>query len=485
MAFEPPAFVKRFVRFLQLSMTARLWAIAAVSVLGLMLVGWVAYDQFNRQLMRLLIDPEIESVNSMLIAGAAPGEDGAVALSDLPDDPRYREPGRGRYFQVSRIDDDGSLETVAASLSLFDVTLRFSPEQIAEITAPEGGVGAHFIDVPKGPDGESLRVAATVAKFRDAEGRYLFAVAAAPRQIVGPAADLGGMAFAAFVIFCGLGLPAITIMQIRIGLEPLRRLRRDIMRVRKGEKARLEGEYAAELQSVSREVNSLLDHNQEVVERARRHVGNLAHALKTPIAVLKNAAGQNQADGQTLMPSIEEMESFVERQLRRARVAARAEARAGIGAGTVGYRTPVISNLNDLIFMMEQKYDHLKAVDIQLIAEADVTFRGEREDLLEMAANLIDNACKYGTSTVIVTLLPPEERDGLFEIIVEDDGPGLSDAQLEKVMTRGVRLDEAAPGQGLGLSILKETVELYAGELAFERSNLGGLRAILKLPATD
>jgi hypothetical protein len=231
---KQPALFQRFGRLLRLSMTARLWAIAAVSVVGLMIVGWTAYDLFNRQLMRLLIDPEIESVSSALIAGAQPGPDGDVLLTDTPDDPRYREPGRGRYFQVSRIHDNGSLETVAASLSLFDVTLRFTPQQIADITTPDGDVGARFIDVPKGPDGESLRVAATVAQFRNIDGRYLFAVAAAPRQIVGPAADLGGMAFAAFVVFCGLGIPAITIMQIRIGLEPLRRLRRDIMRVRRG-----------------------------------------------------------------------------------------------------------------------------------------------------------------------------------------------------------------------------------------------------------
>jgi signal transduction histidine kinase len=482
---KPLSLFDRLERALRLSMTARLWVIAAISVIGLMIVGWIAYDQFNRRLMQLLIDPDIGSVSSTLIAGAQPGPDGGIVLTDTPDDPRYREPGRGRYFQVSRIRDDGTLETVAASLSLFDVTLSFSSDQIAHITAPDGDPGARFIDIPKGPDGESVRVAATVAQFRNVEGRFLFAVGAAPRQIVGPAADLGAMAFAAFVIFCGLGIPAITIMQIRIGLEPLRRLRRDIMRVRRGDTGRLEGEYAAELQSVSREVNALLDHNQEVVERARRHVGNLAHALKTPIAVLKNAASQDHLEPEIVRPAIAEMETFVERQLRRARVAARAEARAGMSAATVGYRTPVLSNLNDLIFMMEQKYDHQKAVDIELVAEADVTFRGEREDLLEMVANLVDNACKYGKSRVQILLLPPLERNGLMEIIVEDDGPGLSDAQLEKVKTRGVRLDEAAPGQGLGLSILREAVELYSGELKFERSALGGLKARLKLPATD
>jgi signal transduction histidine kinase len=135
--------------------------------------------------------------------------------------------------------------------------------------------------------------------------------------------------------------------------------------------------------------------------------------------------------------------------------------------------------------MMEQKYDPIKAIDVRLEPGPDATFRGEREDLLEMAANLVDNACKYGTSEVVVHVLPPASPGGLLEIVVEDDGPGLTDEQVAIVLKRGERLDEAAPGQGLGLSILTEAVELYAGALHFERSALGGLKARLRLPATD
>jgi signal transduction histidine kinase len=289
--------------------------------------------------------------------------------------------------------------------------------------------------------------------------------------------------FVAFAALCAAMVAGVTALQIRFGLAPLARLQRDIASVRRGQIDRLSGDYAAELQPVAEELNALVEHNREVVERARRHVGNLAHALKTPIAVLKNAANGDNDDA-VMKQSIEEMEGFVERQLRRARVAARAEARAGAQAPTIAYRTPVLQNLNDLAFMMEQKYDHLKAVDISIEAQGDVTFRGEREDLLEMVANLVDNACKYGKSTVVIRLLPPAD-DRMLEIDVEDDGPGLSESDMKRAMERGTRLDEAAPGQGLGLSILKETVDLYAGQLFFEKSQLGGLKARLKLPATD
>jgi signal transduction histidine kinase len=479
----PPALFDQFRHLIRRSLAARLLAIAVASIVGLVAVGWIAYAQFNRQMLRILIDPEISSVADNLIANAGPGLAGEIALQDLPYDPRYLQPLSGRYFQIARI-TGAAPDVQVISPSLFDVTIDLDPKILAGLTAPGASTNAQFLDI-RGPDREPLRVVARVTPIPQLEGRYLFLVGVAPRAILQPAANLAGFAFAAFIAFCALAVAAIAALQVRIGLEPLRQLTRDIANVRRGQAERLNEDYAAELQPVAHELNALVDHNREVVERARRHVGNLAHALKTPIAVLKNAASDKQTDNGVMKQSIEEMEGFVERQLRRARVAARAEARAGAQAPTIAYRTPVLQNLEDLVFMMEQKYDHQKAIDISVEAEADVTFRGEREDLLEMAANLIDNACKYGRSQVIVRLLPPFESDGLMEIVVEDDGPGLSEADIAKVMERGARLDEAAPGQGLGLSILKETVDLYAGEVVFERGQLGGLKARLRLPATD
>lgn len=473
---------ERLRRSFRLSLTARLALIALVSTALLILAGYVAHGFFSQRLMRLLIDPEIESVLDNLAGNVEPGLEGVV-LRDLPFDPRYVRPTSGRYFQIARVNDDDTLDIQIASRSLFDVTIDLDPSQVRHLlTSAPNARGVRFLDAPEGPDLEPLRIGARVLQIPDHEGRYLVLVAVAPEAIIRPAANLLATAFAVFVGFCALMVMIVTVLQTGVGLEPLRRLRRDIAEVRRGNADRLDREYAAELQPLAGELNALLDHNREVVERARRHVGNLAHALKTPIAVLKNAAG-DQADGEVVKQSVEEMEAFVERQLRRARVAARAESKAGAHSPTVGYRTPVMQNLNDLVFMMEQKYDHVKAIDIELKAETDATFRGEREDLLEMVANLLDNACKYGRSHVVVTLSPPQ--NGMLEIAVEDDGRGLSDEELGQVMTRGARLDEAAPGQGLGLSILTETVQLYAGDLTFERSALGGLKARLRLPATD
>lgn len=473
-----------FTGLLRRSLAARLIVIAVVSLIGLVAMGLVAYVQFNAQMQRLLIDPELASVADSLIGAAAADEAGALTLRDLPLDPRYAQPQSGRYFQVTRVNPDSTLEVEAISRSLFDVALELEPKTLGQVLAPEVEARAQYLTI-EGPEGRKLRAIARVERIPNLDGRYLFIVGVEQDAILAPAARVVGLAFALFVAFCALMVAAASLLQIRVGLEPLHELRRDIANVRRGDTERLVGAYPAELQPVAGELNALIDHNREVVERARRHVGNLAHALKTPIAVLKNAVAEHKSDEGVMSQSIEEMEAFVERQLRRARVAARAETRAGAHAPMIAYRTPVIENLNDLIFMMEQKYDTQKAIDISLEAEADVTFRGEREDLLEMAANLVDNACKYGKSQVIVRLLPPHDSGGLMEIVVEDDGPGLSEAEIARAMARGARLDEAAPGQGLGLSILQETVELYAGELLFERGQLGGLKARLLLPATD
>lgn len=474
--------IARFRDLVRRSLAARLLTIALASIVGLVAGGVIAYDQFNRQMLRLLIDPELSAVTDNLVGNVMPGLAGEAALRDVPYDPRYTQPLSGRYYQIARIGEGGALDVQFRSPSLFGGDLALSDALRAQLTAPDATLDAQFFNVT-GPDGEPLRLMARVQEIPDLEGRYLFLVGVDPRAVLAPAAALVGFAFASFVAFCALMVAAVSALQVRIGLEPLRDLRRDIASVRRGDLEKLGDAYPAELQPVAEELNALVDHNREVVERARRHVGNLAHALKTPIAVLKNAA--NQDAGAVLRQSVEEMETFVERQLRRARVAARAEAGAGAQAPTIAYRTPVLRNLEDLIFMMEQKYDTQKPVDIALEAEADVTFRGEREDLLEMASNLIDNACKYGKSSVAVRLVRPAPSAPLFEIVVEDDGPGLSDADIARAMTRGARLDEAAPGQGLGLSILRETVDLYAGELLFERSALGGLKARLRLPATD
>jgi signal transduction histidine kinase len=472
-------------RLRRLSVSARLVAIAALTIVALALAAWAAQAALTAQLAARVIDPQLDAALNDAMLKAAPDAEGAFAITAALADARFEQEASGRYLQVMRLGADGEAQIVWRSASLNPASIEIKPEQLTAAAAPQSArdsaSGTRYLTLDKGLAGAPLRVATRTALLPGFADRHLVIVAADPSpetQALG--ASLARIT-AALVAVCAAVVVLGAIVQAWAGIAPIFRLSADVADVRRGQSDRLAGPYPEELARLADELNALVNHNREVVERARRHVGNLAHALKTPIAVLRNAAAKGDANG-AVAPAVEEMERFVERQLRRARVAARAEAAAGPQAPTIAYRTPVAANVADLIFMMEQKYDQ-KAMDIALVAGPDPTFRGEREDLLEMCANLIDNACKYGRSQVRVSLAAPQP--GRLEIIVEDDGPGLDDAQLAAAMQRGARLDEAAPGQGLGLSILAETVALYEGGLAFGRSELGGLRAVLSLPATD
>ena len=461
-------------RLRRASIAARLAAIAAGSIVVLAAVGFATHGALTGQLAARVIDPQLDAAVRDYLLKVNPDGSGGLVLSSGLLDPRFDQQSSGRYLQLLRI-DEGACTPVWATPSLYPVGAMVAPGLVERACA--SGAAAHFTFAAQSA---RYRVATSAVSFPNAAGRYLVVVSADPSP---ETRALGAQLAAITATLVGMGALIVVLTTLALvwaGAAPLNRLVQDVAAVRRGQSETLSDDHPRELAPLAQELNALVSHNREVVERARRHVGNLAHALKTPIAVLRNAtrSGDMAADRQ-IAPAVEEMERFVDRQLRRARVAARAEATAG---ATIAYRTVVASNLKDMIFMMEQKYD-AKAVDLRLAIEAEPTFRGEREDLLEMAANLIDNACKYGRSEVLVTLSCPAKET--LRITVEDDGPGLSEAQLEAAMARGARLDEAAPGQGLGLSILLETVSLYKGKLAFDRSALGGLRASLDLPAVD
>jgi signal transduction histidine kinase len=257
---------------------------------------------------------------------------------------------------------------------------------------------------------------------------------------------------------------------LRFALRPLDRIQSDLTDVREGRRALLEGDYPAEVLPLSRELNKLLEHNREVVARARTHVGNLAHALKTPLAVLRN-----EATGETLLDDVvrrqtEGMRTNVEHYLTRAQAAARAEA--------LGTRTQVAPSVDGLARMMNKLFSREgKAVDVAV----DPAFyvRVEQQDLEEMIGNLVDNACKWAKAQVRV--LAEAGENGLLLIHIDDDGPGLSPEEREHAVKRGVRLDETAPGTGLGLSIVADIAGMNGGGLELSESPLGGLRASLSL----
>jgi signal transduction histidine kinase len=272
------------------------------------------------------------------------------------------------------------------------------------------------------------------------------------------------------------GLAAAVVAQVRVGLKPLFELEQEIAEARKGKIQRLAGEYPKEIAPLSEELNALLDHNREVVERQRRHVGNLAHALKTPIAVMLSEAepGQDKLS-EVVRRQATAMRGHVEHHLRRARAAARAQ--------NLGERTPVEPVLDELASLLERVFLD-KGVTIDWRAPEELEFRGERQDLQELAGNILENACKWCRKRVRASA-EPLPGAGAFRLVVEDDGPGLPEDRREEVLQRGARLDESAPGSGLGLSIVDELARAYGGRVDLGRSGLGGLKVEVRLPAAE
>ena len=311
-----------------------------------------------------------------------------------------------------------------------------------------------------------------------ADGKFLVSVAGDASEIFDEirAFDyyLGGT-FAAL----GIVLLLTTIFQVRFGLAPLKRISESIADIRSGRAERLEGEFPVEIAPLARETNALIDANREIVERARTHVGNLAHAIKTPLSVIVNEASAHAANpfAGKVLEQADVMRDQVAHHLERARIAARVT--------TVGTVTEVAPAIEALRRTME-KIHWDRGITITTKADPGAKFRGERQDLEEMAGNLVDNACKWATSRVFIEVKvepPPEPRAGpRLRITVDDDGRGLSAAERAQVSRRGQRLDESKPGSGLGLSIVVDLAALYGGNLVLGDAPIGGLRAELVLP---
>jgi signal transduction histidine kinase len=271
----------------------------------------------------------------------------------------------------------------------------------------------------------------------------------------------------------------ITTFQVRFGLAPLKRISEGLAAIRSGRAERLEDAFPVEIAPLARETNALLDANRDIVSRARTQVGNLAHALKTPISVMLNEATAQGADplARKVREQTEIMRDQVTRHLERARLAARVAV-----IGTVTEVRPVVTALARTM----EKIHHDRGIAIAVDAPEGVRFRGEQQDLEEMVGNLVDNASKWAQARVAIEVFSqkpnPADDRRVVRIVVDDDGPGLSPQQREQVARRGRRLDETKPGSGLGLSIVVELANLYGGGLTLGTAPIGGLRAELMLP---
>jgi len=452
------------------SLALRLFFSAATWTVVILVVTGVVLSSIYRTAVERAFDRRLGVYLRSLVADVATPEENAGKFPQSLGEPLFNLPLSGWYWQVTRL--DVPTRDVRSSRSLWDASLP--PLGDTNAASPPGGTREGYAD---GPEGQRLRIIEQTIDLGD-EGRYLVAVAGDPVEIDEEIHSFDSALVLTFGVLA-IVLLLTTTFQVRFGLAPLKRISEGLAAIRSGGAERLEGAFPVEIAPLARETNALIDANREIVARARTHVGNLAHALKTPISVMLNEATTHGADPLALKvrEQTEIMRDQVTRHLERARIAARVAA--------IGTVTEVGSVLSALARTME-KIHHHRGIAVDVNAPENIRFRGEQQDLEEMVGNLVDNAFKWAQSRVVVEAVsqPRDARDAhrIIRIVVDDDGPGLSPQEREQVARRGRRLDETKPGSGLGLSIVVELANLYGGGLTLGTAPLGGLRAELMLP---
>jgi signal transduction histidine kinase len=450
------------------SIARRMLVAAAVwSAFVLLIAGW-SLQAFYRSETDNQLDVAVDETLRTL-AAAVNLEAGEVRFDDtkLPRDERFSRALSGRYWAFLDLDAQGEIVGRKESESFFDEDAQVAAGvRQAAVTQP-GTI--HHLDAP-GPNDKQVRIGAQAVTFPGRANPILLYVGidrTSADTSVGNFTLRLGIALAVLAV----GLIGGVLVLIRYGLRPLHEIQDKLGDVRAGRRDNLDGEYPDELAPVVKEINTLISHNRKVVERARTHVGNLAHALKTPLAVLKNEAKGSDKLSELVRRQTESMIGNVNSYLKRAQAAAQAE--------VLGARTEVKEPVEGIARMLERLHRG-KGVAIDVDVDPKAVFRGERGDFDELVGNLLENAAKWCKSRVHVTVT---RNDDGMEVKVDDDGPGLPAEHRAKALERGKRLDESEPGTGLGLSIVTELADIYGGRLHLEDSPLGGLRARLVLPA--
>ncbi|MBV9530628.1 MAG: sensor histidine kinase [Bradyrhizobium sp.] len=452
------------------SLATRLFLSASAWVVAILVITGFILSSVYRDATERAFDRRLNLYLRTLIAEVATPDEPPDRQFQSLGEPLFELPLSGWYWQITRTDSEKP--DTRASRSLWDKKLPKLEDEGMELTP--AGIRIGYVE---GPEGQSLRMVERPVDL-GAEGKFLVAVAGDASEIFDETRNFDyylGSTFAAL----GTVLLLTTIFQVRFGLAPLKRISEAIADIRSGRAERLEGNFPVEIAPLARETNALIDANREIVERARTHVGNLAHAIKTPLSVIVNEATSRGSDpfGSKVLEQADVMRSQVAHHLERARIAARVT--------IVGTLTDVAPAMEALVRTME-KIHRDRGLIIEVKADPQARFRGERQDLEEMAGNLVDNACKWAASRVVIEVLserPVEPGAGpMLRILVDDDGRGLSATERAQVSRRGQKLDESKPGSGLGLSIVTDLAALYGGGLSLATAPIGGLRAELVLP---
>ena len=435
--------------------------IAAGWIMALLLIGGVALDRAMTNLVSRQFDDQLLVTLTAMIGSAELDPFGEVLFNRMLGDQRFLEPGSGYYWQIS-----ADNMTTFPSRSLWDLPLEVRD---ADAMEPIYYDQQQFGQQVSG--GETLRMVQRTVQIPGGDTRWQFVVAASRTKLDEQLATFRSILIRSFAIL-GIGLFLMAMAQTWYGLSPLRRIRRSIQRIRSAGSNRVTDPLPLEVQPMVEELNALLAHSERQAEEARTHAGNLAHALKTPLTVVTNAATASdpELDGIVLREAAN-MRRQVDHHLARAR----AVGRRAIGLSRVN----VMESASAVDRAIRRLYPDVR---FDLAGNDAVEVAIERQDLDEMLGNLIENAAKYGGGSVFVTVDAVADSE-LCAIWVEDDGMGIPEAQRGAIFARGARLDTEKPGTGLGLAIVRDVAEIYGGAVSLaESEDMGGLLVELRLP---
>jgi signal transduction histidine kinase len=438
------------------SLTKRIISLSIIWIaIALLVTGYLLHHLYREHIQEHY-DAHVFMHVEELIAAVYTDADGQLMLHREPTDPRFHRPNSGWYWEVRTAD-----RLLIKSPSLEDQQLDLSG------VVPDESHGVHLV---QGPKGERLRAHVVHVSYAKPPGSLTFVATAPQYQISDDVEDFSKHVVASFFVL-GIFLSVAVVMQVRVALKPLRTMRSEIVEIKGGLKSRLSQDFPRDVQPLVDELNNLLDHNEMLLKRARTQLGDLAHALKNPLSVVRNEARSlENHSGQLILEQTHLMSGNIDHYLSRARMYGQKDA--------IGFRTSVRSVIEDLVYAVGHIYKE-RAIDIRLPCIEDKWFRGEAQDLEEMAGNLLDNACKWARGVVSVNC---EGGDEQLKIVIEDDGPGIPEEHYEDVMHRGRRLDDTLPGHGQGLGIVRDIAKQYGGSVELGRSELGGLKVVLTLP---
>ncbi len=431
----------------------------AVSAAVLLLAGAFLYVLFERD-FKERIHTEVHNQLMQLISALEIDGDGQILISQPMADPRFRQPNSGLYWQVQTKDGD-----VLRSRSLWDGSVSTGVEDWRDIDEPEAFPG---------PFGERVLVHARLIMLGEVPNRKQLRVMVAVNESeVSNPTQKFAINLALSLIVLALAMVVVSGAQLGMVMKPLNNLRNSVRDIRDGNAKQVSGEYPVEIEPVVNKLNGLLAQREEMVERARSRAGNFAHSLKTPLTVIDTLLPELHAQGQQESASeigrqTAQLKKHVNRELARARMAA-------------GHGEPVrdIAAVLDEILATIRQLPRGRDIAFEMTVPRNQPVRMEREDFIELAANVLDNARKWARSKVEIGL---EKAETEVRLTISDDGPGIPEAFRDSIVERGRRLDEGTEGTGIGLAIVKDIADAYGLATSFTGSELGGLRFSVTLP---